>query len=117
MFPATERLNYNSIETASGEQFVVNIGPTRVSDTISFKCVSYEVAKKYENFLLNKIELGLKPFQILCPDYFDLGNGIGQPVLKAYYNGPANLGGIIKPSGSNGLFYDLELPYAYVRED
>jgi hypothetical protein len=116
MYPAAERVNYTSIDTAGGEQFVVNIGPTRVSASLSFKCVSYEFARKYENFLLNIIQLGLKPFTIICPEYIDFGRGKGMKIDNAYYNGPANLGSVIKPSGSNGIFYDLELPYFFVRD-
>jgi hypothetical protein len=115
MYPAAERLNYISIDTAGGEQFVVNIGPTRVNASLSFKCVSYEFAREYEKFLLEKIQLGLKPFDISCPSYFDLGSGKGVDISNVYYNGPASLGNIIKPSGSNGLFYDIELPYMFVR--
>ncbi|MDR0517200.1 MAG: hypothetical protein LBH25_09180 [Fibromonadaceae bacterium] len=117
MYAAAERLNYVSVDAAGGEQFVVNCGPTRVNASVSFKCVSYEKMLAYEDFLLNKIKLGLKPFGMACPDYFDLGKGKGEDVENAHYSGPANLSGIIKPSGSNGMFYDLELPYTFVREE
>jgi hypothetical protein len=116
VYPVAERLNYISIETASGEQVVVNIGPTRISASLAFKCVSYNFTQEYEEFLLKKMELGVHPITISCPDYFDLGLGKGVSVSNARYNGPPNLSGVIKPSGSNGLFYDIELPYMFVRE-
>jgi hypothetical protein len=116
IYPEVERLNCFSVNLADGSQFTINNGPTRVSASVSFKCVSYEFAKEYEDFLLNKIEMGIQSFNMYCPAYFDLGKGKGASIYPAYYNGPASLGRIIKPSGSNGMFYDLELPYMFVRD-
>jgi hypothetical protein len=116
MHPTAERLNYVSVDTASGRPFTVNLGPTRVNSVVSWKCVSYSIAKAYEDFLLKKIRLGLRPFTIVCPDYLDFGYGKGMAIPGAYYSGPASLGDIIKPDGNSGLYYDIDLPYMFVRE-
>jgi len=116
MYPVAERLNYVSSDTAGGRPFTVNLGPTRVNASILWKCVDYQTAKGYEDFLLKGTKLGLHPFAIECPGYIDFGLGKGIGISSAYYSGPSNLGGIIKANGINGLYYDIELPYMFVRD-
>jgi hypothetical protein len=54
-------------------------------------------------------------FGIRCPDYIDLGNGMGEDIIEAYYAGPPSTKDIITPRDDAGLHYDIELPYMYVR--
>jgi len=117
MYPHAERLNYVAVDSATGDKHVFNDGPTRISSSIIWKGISYEIVKKYEDFILNKIELGLHPFKITCPEYIDFGHSLGKghDIEKAYYSGPPTLKDIISLRDEAGLFYDIELPYMFVR--
>jgi len=115
MYPHSERLNHISADSMTGERFVMDYGPTRVNASISWKCISYGVANSYEAFLLNITGMGLKPFAIKTPAHNDFGLGMGVEIPAAFYNGPANLKEIITPNGANGMFYDIELPYMFVK--
>lgn len=117
MYPHVERLNNISLESATGDLYVFDDGPTRVNASIVWKAIDYEVAKLFENFILNHIRLGQVPFKIVCPYYIDFGNGKGEDVEAAYYAGPTALKKIISQRGEAGLFYDIELPYMFVREE
>jgi len=116
MYPYVECLNYVSLDSATGQRHVFADGPIRVNASIEFKCLSHDFVKRYEWFLLHYAKLGQVPFQIICPDYIDFGNGKGKPIDKAYYVGPPTLKDIIKPRSDAGLYYDIELPYMFVRE-
>jgi hypothetical protein len=116
MFPYAERLNHISFDSADGERHVFDHGPTRVNASIVWKAIHYDVVKDYEDFLLNHAKLGLFPFKIICPEYIDFGNGLGKPIDDARYAGSARLKDIISPRGDAGLYYDIELPYMFVRE-
>jgi len=116
MYPHAERLNHFSVDSATGDRYVFDYGPTRVSASIIWKAISYEVVKQYEDFLLKHIKLGLHPFEIVCPKYIDFGLGKGENIPAAYYAGPPNLKDIILPRDA-GLFYDIELPYMFVRDN
>jgi len=115
MYPHPERLNYVTVESAKGDRYVFNDGPTRISASIVWKSISYEVVKQYENFLLNYSQLGLIPFQIITPKYMDFGLNKGVDIPRAYYSGSANLKDIISLRDEANLFYDIELPYTFVR--
>jgi hypothetical protein len=117
MHPYAERLNCIYADSITGERFVFNQGPTIVNSVLSWKCVSREFANSYEYFLLNVIEMGLKPFCIITPSHADFGLGMGVAIPEARYNGNASLKQLIKPSGTNGIFCDIELPYMFVRPD
>jgi len=116
MYPHVECLNYVSLDSATGHRHVFANGPIRVNASIEFKGLEYSFVKEYEDFLLHHAKLGQVPFQIICPDYIDFGNGKGKPIDKAYYAGSPNLKDIIKPRNDAGLYYDIELPYMFVRE-
>jgi hypothetical protein len=116
MWAHAERLNHVSADSMTGERFSVDLGPTRVSSVISWRCVHYTIAKLYEDFLLKKIRMGLNPFTIITPAHDDFGYGKGIAIPNAYYNGPANTRQIIQPNGSSGMYYDIELPYMFIRE-
>jgi len=118
MYAHPERLNCVSVDAASGERFVVNLGPTRINASIKWEYVHYNDVKQYEHFLLHRAKMGAVPFLITCPAFLrqDFGYGIGVAVPEAYYSGPAELKEIILPRGENGLYYDIELPYIFVRE-
>jgi len=115
MYPYVERLNCMALDSAVGHRHVFNEGPTRVNASIAWKAIDYEVVKKYETFLLEYAKLGLVPFEIVCPEYLDLGLKEGNNIPAAYYAGPSTLKDIITPRGDAGLYYDIELPYMFVR--
>lgn len=117
MYPHIERLNHVVNDSATGQRHVFNGGPTRVSSSIFFKAVHYNVAKAYENFLVYYAEFGKVPFKIECPDYIDFGKGMGVDIPAAYYSGPPTLKDVITLRDDAGLYYDLEIPYMFVRED
>ena len=117
MYPYAERLNHISLESATGERHIFDHGPTRVNASIVWKAVHYNIVKKYEDFLLNHAKMGLHPFEIICPDYMDLGNEMGGNIERAYYAGSPNLKSVISPRGGDGMYYDIELPYMFVREE
>ena len=117
MYPFAERLNCVYLDSATGERHVFNYGPTRINAAITWNAVHYNTVKAYEEFLLNRAKLGLLPFKIICPHYIDFGKGLGVNIEEAYYAGPSALKGIITPRGDAGLYYDIELPYMFVRED
>jgi hypothetical protein len=117
MYPWPERLNHISLDSATGERHIFDYGPTRVNASISWKAIHYNIIKEYENFLLNIVKFGLHPFVIICPDYIDFGNGIGVPIEYAHYAGSANLKDVISARDDSGLYYDMELPYMFVREN
>ena len=130
MYPHAEQLNHVSLDAANGRRYVFNNGPTRINASIVWKCVDYETVQNYENFLLNYAKLGLNPFMIACPDYIDFGKGKGKNigVIKysesgpyifggAYYAGSPKLKDVISPRGGDGMYYDIELPYMFVRDD
>ena len=118
MYPWKERLNYISIDSATGERHVFNFddGPTRVNSVISWKAIHYDKVKEYEDFIFNKIKFGLHPFEIVCPDYIDFGKGMGENIPSAYFAGSTDLKDIITPRDDAGLYYDIELPYMYVKK-
>jgi len=116
MHPYLEQLNYIALDSATGERYVFNHGPTRVNAAITWKAVHYDVVKAYEHFLLDIAKLGLCPFSIACPWYIDFGNGNGVDINNAYYAGPSNLEDIIAPRGEAGPYFDIELPYMFVRD-
>jgi hypothetical protein len=115
MYPYAERLNNVAVESATGERYVIDEGPTRVNASITWNAIHYDVVKEYEKFLLEYARLGLNPFRIVCPDYIDFGEGMGADIEAAYYAGPPALRDIITPRGDAGLYYDIELPYMFVR--
>jgi len=115
MYPYAERLNCVAVDSAVGRRHVFNEGPTRVNAAIEWKAIHYEKVKEYETFLIEHAKLGLVPFRIVCPEYLDLGNKKGYDIPEAYYAGPPTLKDIIKPRGDAGLYYDIELPYMFVR--
>jgi len=117
MYPYIEMLNYIALDSATGCRHVFAEGPARVNASIEFKNLSYDFVKKYENFILNVVNLGQTGFRIECPTYIDFGNGKGEDIEPAYYSGPPTLKDIITPRDDAGLFYDIELPYIYVKEN
>jgi len=117
MYPHSERLNRISLASATGERYVFDYGPTRVNASITWNAIHYDVAKRYEDFLLNHARLGLRPFAIVCPEYIDFGLGLGVDIEEAFYAGPSALKDLITPRGDAGLYYDIELPYMFVRGD
>ncbi len=116
MWPHAERLNHISADAMTGERFSVDLGPTRVNSSISWRCIDYSTVKLYEEFLLQRVKMGLNPFAIMTPAHNDFGYGKGATVPNAFYNGPANTKEIIQPNSSNGMYYDIELPYMFIRE-
>jgi hypothetical protein len=117
MYPHAERLNSISLDSATGQRHVFDYGPTRVNASIAWNAINYDVAKRYEDFLLIHARLGLNPFKIVCPYYIDFGKGMGADIAAAHYAGPPELKDIIVPRGDAGLYYDIELPYMFVRDD
>ncbi|MCL2207010.1 MAG: hypothetical protein FWB90_02820 [Fibromonadales bacterium] len=117
MYPWPERLNYIAIDSASGKRHIFNYGPTRVNASIIWKSVNYDLVKRYEDFILNKIKFGLHPFKIICPEYLPLGLGKGVDIPNAYFSGSSDLRDIISLRGDAGLYYDIELPYMFVRSN
>jgi len=115
MYPWPEQLNHISIDSATGERYVFDNGPTRVNASISWKAIHYDKVKEYEDFIFNKIKFGLHPFEIVCPDYIDFGRGKGQNIPTAYFAGSTDLKNIIAARDDAGLYYDIELPYMFVR--
>jgi len=120
MYPHVEMLNHVAIDSADGRRHVFFAGPERVNATIMFKNLDHGFVREYEDFLLHRARLGQNPMSISCPPYIDfgLGKGVGIGVgndFKAYYSGSANLKDIITPRDDAGLFYDIELPYMFVR--
>jgi len=115
MYPYAEVLNSVSVDSATGKRHVFAAGPVRVNANIEFKCLSHDFVKQYEAFILDHAWIGQIPFTMLCPHYIDFGNGKGVDIDNAYYAGPADLKDIIKPRGDAGLFYDIELPYMFLR--
>lgn len=115
MWPHAERLNHISADAMTGERFVVSFGPVRVNSSISWRCIHYSIVKLYEDFLLEKTEMGKKPFAIMTPAHNDFGLGKGVAIPAAYYAGPASTKELIQPNGSSGMYYDIELPYAFIR--
>jgi len=116
MYPHAERLNSVAVDSADGIRHVFDFGPTRVTASIAWKCVDCETAKKYENFLL-RVAIPGHSFFIACPEYIDFGMGMGNNIEKAYYAGPATTKDLIVPAGGAGLYYDIELPYMFVRDN
>lgn len=98
MYPYPERLNHISLDSATGHRHIFDDGPTRVNSSIVWKSVHYDVAKKYEEFLLDYAKLGQVPFRIVCPEYIDFGLGKGMDIPVAYYAGPPTLKDIISPA-------------------
>jgi len=117
MYPYAERLNCVALDSAAGRRHVFNEGPTRVNASITWKAIDYKAVKKYEIFLLEYAQLGATPFRIVCPKYLDLGLKEGNDIPAAYYAGPPTLKDIITPRGDAGLYYDIELPYMFVRDN
>ena len=117
MYPFAERLNHTALDSAIGHRHVFSHGPTRVNASIAWNAIGYKTVIKYEDFLLNHAKLGLCPFAIVCPEYIDFGLGLGVGIEEAYYAGSAALKEVITPRGDAGLYYDIELPYMFVRED
>jgi hypothetical protein len=117
MYPHVERLNCVSIYSASGQRYVFNHGPTRVCASIFWKAIGYKTAKKYEDFLLGHAKMGQAAFGIQCPEYIDFGLGMGADIVFAQYAGPPTTKDIIIPRDDAGLFYDIELPYMFVKEN
>jgi hypothetical protein len=115
MYPHAERLNCVSIDSATGQRYVFDHGPTRVNASILFRSLSHEFVRQYEDFILNVAQLGKVNFGIECPDYIDFGLGKGKDIIFAYYAGPPTLKDIITPRDDAGLYYDIELPYMFVR--
>ncbi|MDR2999819.1 MAG: hypothetical protein LBU89_01025 [Fibromonadaceae bacterium] len=115
MYPYAEQLNCISVDSATGIRHVFNHGPTRINASIVWKAIHYDVVKEYENFLLNHVRLGEVSFKIKCPSYMDLGKGMGESIENAQYAGPSKLKSIISLRGDAGLYYDIELPYMFVR--
>jgi hypothetical protein len=115
MYPHTEMLNSVFIDSATGRRHVFIAGPERVNACIVFKNLSHDFAKEYERFLIDYAMLGKVPMKIICPSYIDFGKGMGVDIGVAYYSGPATLKDIITPRDDAGLFYDIELPYIFVR--
>jgi len=116
MYPHPERLNYIALDAASGDRLVFSDGPTRVNASIVWKAISHEKAKEYEMFLFSRAKLGINRFIITCPEYIDFGKGKGEQIADAFYSGPAYLKDIIVPRDDAGLFFDIELPYMFVRD-
>jgi len=115
MYPYVEVLNSVFLDSATGHRHVFTDGPVRVNASIVFKNLSHTFVKSYEDFLLNRAVLGLYPFKIECPKYIDFGNDEGVDIEEAYYSGSPNTKDIITPRDDAGLFYDIELPYIFVR--
>jgi len=111
-----EALNCAFLDSASGIRHVFVHGPYRVSASIEFKCLSYEFAHAYEEFILRRARLGSVPFKMSCPPHVDFGLGMGVGIPEAYYSGGASMKDIIKARGDSGLLFDIELPYMFVRE-
>jgi len=118
MYPFVEALNCVSLDSATGYRHVFFESPllVRVNATISFKNLDHKFVKKYEQFILRRAELGKNPFKIICPEYIDFGLDKGVDIPEAYYAGPPTLKDIITPRDDAGLFYDIELPYMFVRD-
>ncbi|MDR3001121.1 MAG: hypothetical protein LBU89_07640 [Fibromonadaceae bacterium] len=115
MYPYAERLNHISLDSATGERHTFDFGPTRVNASIIWNAIHYDVVREFEHFILNHIKLSRHPFTIICPEYIDFGRGMGRRINNAYYAGPTTLKDIISPRGDAGLYYDIELPYMFVR--
>jgi len=116
MYPYAERLNNVTIDAADGRRHVFDGGLTRVNASITWNAIHYEVVIEYEKFLLDHAIRGLT-FKITCPDYIDFGRGMGVDIEEAYYAGHVTLKDVISPRGEAGLYYDIELPYMFVRNE
>jgi len=114
MYPHAEILNYIALDAADGIRHVFFDGPERVNASIVWKYLDHDFVRSFERFLIDKAKLGAVSFEIVCPEYIDFGKGKGENIEKAYYAGPPTLKDIITPR-DNGLFYDIELPYMFVR--
>lgn len=114
-YPHPTRLNYIDQETSTGRKVVVDNGPTKIAMDITWKYLHYSTIKAFETFFLLRTQLALKPFAIVCPEYFDLGNGLGVSVASAQYNGPESFKDLITPRDGAGMYYDLRLPYTFIR--
>jgi hypothetical protein len=117
MFPYMEALNCFSLDSATGHRHLFIEGPIRVNASISFKNLGYDFVVDYTRFLIDSIQFGKRPFRIICPSYIDFGNGKGVDIESAYYSGPPSLKDVITPRDDAGLFYDIELPYIFVRKN
>ncbi|MDR2554160.1 MAG: hypothetical protein LBC64_01920 [Fibromonadaceae bacterium] len=115
MYPHVECLNSVAQDSATGHRHVFVHGPHRVNASIEFKNLSRAFVKRYEDFILNVLKLGQVPFTLECPPYIDFGLGMGVSIPVAYYSGPPTLKDIITTRDDAGLFYDIELPYMFVR--
>lgn len=117
MYPHAEAINTVALDSADGQRHVFAEGPVRVNASIMFKNLSHSFVREYENFILNIAKLGQVPFKIVCPDYIDFGNEKGGDIYPAYYSGPPTLKDIITSRDDAGLYYDIELPYIFVRDN
>jgi len=116
MYPYVEPLNYVALDSATGQRHVFFEGRVRVNASIVFKNLSHEFVRQYEKFILETVGLGRYPFKIECPHYIDFGNDKGKDIPAAYYAGPPTFKDIIAPRDDAGLYYDIELPYMFVRD-
>jgi hypothetical protein len=115
LYAAPMRMNHIAVDTAAGGRIVVDLGPTKVEATIEWKGVHYDVMKEYESFVLDTIRLGALIFDIECPDYFDLGLGMGVSVADVRYNGDEMVSKLISARPGDSQWFDIKLPYSFIR--
>lgn len=114
-YPHPTRLNYVAMDASDGSTHVADNGPTIVTMEIVWRYLDHATAKAFETFFLSRTQLALKPFSMVCPSYFDLGAGIGVDIVGAQFNGSESFRDLITPRDAAGLYYDLKLPYKFIR--
>ena len=109
---ADKRYNQYSMRTADGSLVAYDTGLNVVAGEIIIKNVSYADGELLRTWLHEKAIFQFNKFDITTPDDVDLGEGKGDDIIDANFNGndDSNVFQYTVP----GL-YKIVFPYTYVR--
>ena len=109
---ADRRYNQYGMRTADGSLVVYDTGLNVVSGEIIIKNVSYTDGELLRTWLHEKAIFQKNKFDITTPDGVDLGEGKGEDIIDANFEGDSDNG--VFQYSAPGL-YKITFPYTYVR--
>jgi len=105
------RFNQKTIITADATRKTYDNGPEIILGIIFIRNVVKSEGDSLRNYITDTAIFGKNPFTITPPPATDLGNGDGNALSVAYYNGGRDLKGVlelIRPQR-----YNIKFPYWY----
>jgi hypothetical protein len=105
-----ERTNQSTQVSSTGARFNYDNSRTILRGTIEIRYITKTDADLLRDFITNTIRFGRFDFDIVADSFVDLGQGVGQTISLANFDGEQSTADIIKPIGKANKF-NVSFPY------